>query len=161
MKNQLDCFLVLSALGVLLGLSHAGFGQAMSMPSYAPPPMRNPDPNWNTNPAMYGNPGASLADRDGAGSYQLADGGWRTGTRLVFDGERLTVRDSTAGRQRFTSETVRQLVVATDTFLVVRDLPGRPVPPPRPDFLHSVVNRRGVRLLALYRSGNRVNYLVL
>ena len=156
MKNYCNYCLVLTALGAALGLSHAGFGQIMSMPSYVPPP----NMNWPMNPAMYGTPGVSLAHRDGAGSYQLSDGSWHKGARLVFDGERLTVRDSTAGKQRFTSETVQQLVVTTDTFLVVRNLPGRPVPPPRPDFLCSVFNRRGIRLLALYRLRGQPTYFL-
>lgn len=102
----------------------------------------------------------SLAYRDGAGSYQLPDGSWHSTSRLVFNGERLTVKDSTAGKQRFTSETVQQLVVEKDTFLVVRDLPGRWVPSPTPEFLHSCVNSQGVQLLALYYASGRPTYFL-
>jgi hypothetical protein len=155
-------FLTLSAIGIALLLSHAGFGQVvpMTMPTYN----YNPQvPMPNTGMFPYGGSGIrlqSLAYRTGSGSYQLLDGSWHKSSKLVFDGERLTVKDSTAGKQRFTSETVQQLVVEQDTFLVVRNLPGRKVAPPKPDFLHSCVNRQGVRLLALYYSSGRPTYFL-
>ncbi|GAA4040949.1 hypothetical protein GCM10022409_28670 [Hymenobacter glaciei] len=108
----------------------------------------------------YGAQSQSLASRDGAGSYQLPDGSWHKASRLVFDGVRLIVKDSAASKQRFTSETVQQIVVKQDAFLVVRDLPGRQVLPARPDFLHSCVNSQGVRLLALYAPGGRPTYFL-
>ena len=143
---------VLGALAVALLQSHTALAQSMPMtiPNYQYTP-RVPMPTMAMPYGGYGAGKQLLANyRDGAGSYQLPDGSWHKATRLVFDGARLTVQDSIAGKQRLTSETVQQLVVKQDTFLVVRDLPGRRVQPPKPDFLHSCVNSHGVRLLALY-----------
>lgn len=142
--------------------SHTGYGQVMPMtiPNYNYTP-RVPMPTVGMPYGGYGARSQSLAYRDGAGSYQLPDGSWHKASRLVFDGAKLTVKDSATAKQRFTSETVRQLVVQQDTFLVVRDLPGRQVLPPRPDFLHSCVNAQGVRLLALYYASERPTYFLI
>ena len=132
----------------------------MTIPNYQYTP-RVPMPTMAMPYGGYGAGKQLLANyRDGAGSYQLPDGSWHKATRLVFDGARLTVQDSIAGKQRLTSETVQQLVVKQDTFLVVRDLPGRRVQPPKPDFLHSCVNSHGVRLLALYSATERPTYFL-
>ena len=153
---------ILGVFAAALLQSHAGFGQAMPMtiPNYSYTP-RVPMPPMGMPYSGYGARLQPLAYRDGAGSYQLPDGSWHKASRLVFDGAKLTVKDSAAAKQRFTSETVQQVVVQRDTFLVVRDLPGRQVPPLRPDFLHSCVNSQGVRLLALYNASQRPTYFLL
>ena len=135
--------------------SNASFGQTMplAIPNYSyTPRVEMPFMGMPMNGSHKGSQ-QLLASRDGSGSYQLPDGSWHKASRLVFDGIRLIVKDSTIAKQRFTSETVQQLVVKQDTFLVVRDLPGRQVAHPKPDFLHSCVNSQGVRLLALYDAG--------
>ena len=155
--------LILSMLGPILLLSHAGFAQtrAMSMPTYNyNPPASAPFMRMPSDGYGFSTRTQLLAYREGAGKYQLPDGSWHKSSKLVFDGERLTVKDSTAGKLRFTSETVQQLVVKQDTFLVVKDLPGRRVAPPKPDFLHSCVNQQGVRLLALYYATGRPTYFL-
>ena len=154
---------VLGLLAAAMLRSQAGFGQAMPMtiPNYSYTP-RVEMPFMGMPYGGYGVGKQLLTSyRDGAGSYQLPDGSWHKSNRLLFDGARLVVQDSSAGKQRFTSETVQQLVVEQDTFLVVRDLPGRRVQPPRPDFLHSCVNRQGVRLLALYSAAERPTYFLV
>ena len=137
--------------------SNASFGQTMplAIPNYSyTPRVEMPFMGMPMNGSHKGSQ-QLLASRDGSGSYQLPDGSWHKASRLVFDGIRLIVKDSTIAKQRFTSETVQQLVVKQDTFLVVRDLPGRQVAHPKPDFLHSCVNSQGVRLLALYDSRSK------
>ncbi|WP_210516687.1 hypothetical protein [Hymenobacter terricola] len=155
------CYPNIGAFGAALLLSHAGFGQSapLSIPNYHyTPPV--PSMNMNMPPYGWGSRPESLAHRDGAGSYQLPDGSWHRAQRLVFNGEKLTVQDGATGKQRFTSETVRQLEVKQDTFLVVKDLPGRRVAPEKPDFLRSCVNRQGVRLLAMYYETGRPTYFL-
>ena len=153
---------ILGMLAAALLQSQAGFGQAMpmTMPNYSYTP-RVPMPPMDMHYGGYGVGKQMLPNyHDGAGSYHLPDGIWHKSSQLLFDGARLTVQDSIAGKQRYTSETVQQLVVRKDTFVVVRDLPGRRVQPARPDFLHSCVNSHGVRLLALYSATERPTYFL-
>ena len=148
--------LILATFAAVL-LSYSSFGQGMPSYHYTPPVMM---PNMNMPLGGYGNRTKSLAYRDGAGSYQLPDGSWHHTRKLVFDGERLTVKDSTAGKLKFTAQTLRQVAVKSDTFLVVKDLPGRREAPEMPDFVRSCVNRQGVRLLARYYESGRPVYFL-
>ncbi|MBD2766600.1 hypothetical protein IC235_01680 [Hymenobacter sp. BT664] len=151
----------MSLLVAALLLSRASLAQTgpMTMPTYNPP-ARLPTTDMTLR-FMYFPDSKSPAYRKGAGSYQLPDGSWHSCSKLIFDGNQLTPKDSTAHKQRFTSETIQQLVVKQDTFLVVKDLPGRKVAPPKPDFLHSCVNRQGIRLLALYYESGRATYFLI
>lgn len=118
------------------------------MPSYAPPPMLNggmPD-NW----MMHGNANRPAPYSEASGSYQLPDGSWHQASLIIFDGQHVTAKDGVAGKHRFTAEALQQLVVAKDTFVVMRNLPGQQEALSKSYFLHSCVNSQGVRLLGLY-----------
>ena len=126
--------------------------------SYTPPP-----PDMALSTSQLFNTNGSTRDfghRSGRGSYQLADGSWRKVKKLVFDGEQITVKDSLVGKLKFTAQTVKQLEVGKDTFLVVSDLPGRKLPVEKLDFVQSCVNRKGIRLLALYADYGQVAYFL-
>lgn len=145
--------------GLLLG--RAGLGQTMSVPNYTPPPISTPPLFPQNMPYGWGvGKARDLGHRNGAGSYQLPDGSWQRARKLVFSNNQLLVRDSTGNKLRFTAETLRQLVVEKDTFLVVENLPGRQVPKSQPDFVRSCVNRQGLRLLAHYYSYGEVAYFL-
>ncbi|QKG55433.1 hypothetical protein GKZ68_01520 [Hymenobacter sp. BRD128] len=104
----------------------------------------------------YGNYGGSpqnLAYRQGAGSYQLPDGTWQPAQIMTFDGNRLVVKDDPAAKRKLTASGVRQLEILRDTFLVVNKLPGKLVATNEPDFVQSLFNRQGVRLLVRYPNG--------
>ena len=116
-------------------------------------PMPGMNYGWNGN-------STDLTRRAGAGSYQLADGSWHQADKLVFDGEQLVVKEGPSGRQRLTAETLRRLEVNRDTFLLVESLPGRAVPTGKAEFVHSCVNRQGLRLLAKYYNQSEVAYFL-
>ena len=145
-------------LAVALILSQVGWSHNIPTYSYTPPPPNITLPTsllFNTNGSTR-----NFGHRSGRGSYQLADGSWRKAKKLVFDGEQITVKDSLVGKLKFTAQTVKQLEVGKDTFLVMSNLPGREVAVEKHDFVQSCVNRKGIRLLALYADYGQVAYFL-
>ena len=139
-------------------LSQVSWSQSVPTYSYTPPPPNITLPTsllFNTNGSTR-----NFGHRSGRGSYQLADGSWRKAKKLVFDGEQITVKDSLVGKLKFTAQTVKQLEVGKDTFLVVSYLPGRKLPVAKLDFVQSCVNRKGIRLLALYYDNGQIAYFL-
>lgn len=144
-------------LGVIAGLLTSRVGRAQGFPSYSPPPMNINQMNLNH---LYygGNPNPNY--RKGEGSYQLPDGSWHKSQNLVFDGQKLVVKDAGADRLKLDLEALRQLEVARDTFLVMRGLPGRAQASDKPELVHSLLNQRGVRVLELGAEYGKARYFV-
>lgn len=115
-------------------------------------------PNMPLPYGPFGN-GENLAHREGAGSYQLADGSWQRSEKMVFDGSKLVIKDGAAGKLRFDANAIRQLEVKADTFIVMAGLPGQSLAE-GPAFYQSCVNLRGVRLLAQYPRNSKATYIL-
>jgi hypothetical protein len=121
-------------------------------PRFNPPPMRMDYGNMvYTKSANY---------REGSGSYQLPDGSWHQAKNMVFTGEKLVIKDSTAGKQKFTATMVRQVEVKQDTFLVVSSLPGKLVSTDESEFVYSSFNRQGVRVLSHSAGYDKSSYFL-
>lgn len=142
-------------LAIALTLSQRSMAQ---IPNYSYTPRFNPPPI----PMYYGNmSNAKSANyREGSGSYQLPDGGWHQAKNMVFTGEKLVIKDSTVGKQKFTATMVRQVEVKQDTFLVIGNLPGRLVASDEPKFVYSSFNRQGVRVLAYSAGYDKSSYFL-
>lgn len=147
--------LLLLGVGSLLLASQASQGQ--SFPHYSPPPMAVNPAGMNN---MYFGGNSNPNYRKGEGSYQLADGTWHRAEKLVFDGQKLVVKNTDADKLKLTATNLRQLEIARDTFLVMVDLPGRSPEYNRPEFVQSAFHRRGVRVLALYSEYSKPLYFV-
>ena len=151
-------FKSLLTFGILLAtLALNQHCNAQGLPHYSYTPRVNPPPM--PIPMVYGNMGdaRSANYREGSGSYQLPDGSWHPVKNVVFNGEKLIIIDSIAGKQKFTAKMVRQVEVKQDTFLVVNNLPGKIVITNEPEFVYSSFNRKGMRVLTQGTGYNKIN----
>jgi hypothetical protein len=147
--------LTFSMLAIMLTLSQGTIAQ---IPNYSYTPRFNPPPMRMD----YGNMGyaKSANYREGSGSYQLPDGSWHQAKNMVFTGEKLVIKDSTAGKQKFTATMVRQVEIKQDTFLVVSNLPGGLVATNESEFVYSSFNRQGVRVLTHSAGYDKSSYFL-
>ncbi|MVN78581.1 hypothetical protein GO988_19795 [Hymenobacter sp. HMF4947] len=144
-------------LGVVACLLMSRVGRAQGFPSYSPPPMNISQMNMNH--MYYGN-NRNPNYRKGEGSYQLPDGSWHKSQKLVFDGQKLVVKDADADKLKLDFEAWRQLEVQRDTFLVMSNLPGRAQAADKPELVHSLLNQHGVRVLELCADYGKARYFV-
>jgi hypothetical protein len=136
----------------LLLLGHLGWGQAL--PHYSPPSTPiSPFPMNGLNMGNTENP----YYREGAGSYQTAEGEWHRAEKMRFDGNRLVVKDGSTSKLALGE--LRCLEIARDSFLILKTLPGRAAAAQKPEALQVAYSYHGTRLLCLYYQGKVLNFL--
>lgn len=127
-------------LEVIASLLMSRMGRAQGFPSYSPPPMNI---NQMNQTHLYYGGNRNPNYRKGEGSYQLPGGSWHQSPKLVFDGQKLVVKDADTDQLKLDLEALRQLEVTRDTFLVMRSLPGRVQASDKPELVHSLLNQHG------------------